>query len=415
MAKCMWLFILPFITLPATAQQHVHTEARALLWRISGHNLARPSYLFGTIHAICPEDYLWTDKMKECLAKSDEVCFEINIADTLLTRKMATELTDKSGKKLEDYFTSTEYEQVQQYFKETQHIDITRFQHMKLAILQSLIIKKSTACAHPVSYERRIMQTAQENNKEVMGLETVKEQIDILEAVPPEKIVRSLVAVANGYSPEGIYAQLVAAYRHQDLQALYSIAKSSNSIFNNDMLIDDRNKRWVPTITREIERSSVFFAVGAAHLAGEKGVIRLLQQQGYMVEPVFDTVNIHEVFQDLQRAGSAAKARDMPDVVPQPGYDINEYIRLHLHYPATARKQNTEGRVIVSFIINEDGTIADCEVLKGLGSGCDEEAVRIISHMPPWKPATKNDVPVRVRFTQPIVFKLENGGGEGEE
>jgi len=84
----------------------------------------------------------------------------------------------------------------------------------------------------------------------------------------------------------------------------------------------------------------------------------------------------------------------------------SQYLSSTIKYPAEAKKNNVQGRVIVSFIIQKDGSLADIKVLRGVGSGLDEEAVRVISESPKWKPGTKNREPVNVAFTIPIQFKL---------
>ena len=75
-------------------------------------------------------------------------------------------------------------------------------------------------------------------------------------------------------------------------------------------------------------------------------------------------------------------------------------------------KNKTQGRVFVSFVVWKDGTVGDIKVLRGIGSGCDEEAVRMVSKMPKWKPGQKNGQNVNVHFNLPIKFKLDAGKKE---
>ncbi len=94
--------------------------------------------------------------------------------------------------------------------------------------------------------------------------------------------------------------------------------------------------------------------------------------------------------------------------MPLSAYNIKEYLATNLKYPKEARKNNIEGRVVIKFIVNEDGTISDAQIAKGIGGGCDEEALRVVSEMPPWKPGRQNGKSVSVTFTLPIVFKLQH-------
>ena len=78
-----------------------------------------------------------------------------------------------------------------------------------------------------------------------------------------------------------------------------------------------------------------------------------------------------------------------------------------IKYPFAAQRANVSGRVIVKFIVEDDGSIGDVEVMKGLGFGCDEEAIRAIKNMPNWKPGKQNGKNVRVYYNMPVVFKLD--------
>ena len=84
-----------------------------------------------------------------------------------------------------------------------------------------------------------------------------------------------------------------------------------------------------------------------------------------------------------------------------------EYIAKNLEYPATARRMQVEGKVYIQFIINKDGSLTDFQVLKGIGGGCDEEAIRVLKSSPKWEPGKQRGRPVKVKMSLPIVFILE--------
>jgi periplasmic protein TonB len=83
-----------------------------------------------------------------------------------------------------------------------------------------------------------------------------------------------------------------------------------------------------------------------------------------------------------------------------------KYVRDNMKYPALARRMNVSGRVFCEFIVNRDGTIQDVKVVRGIGAGCDEEAIRVLQGSPPWKPAKQRGKAVRSRFHMPLIFKL---------
>jgi periplasmic protein TonB len=84
-----------------------------------------------------------------------------------------------------------------------------------------------------------------------------------------------------------------------------------------------------------------------------------------------------------------------------------KYVGENLKYPNLARRNNIEGRVFIKFVVERDGKLTDVQVLKGIGGGCDEEAVRVIAAAPKWKPGKQRGRPVRVQMILPVVFKLE--------
>jgi TonB family protein len=83
-----------------------------------------------------------------------------------------------------------------------------------------------------------------------------------------------------------------------------------------------------------------------------------------------------------------------------------QYVHETMQYPPQARKMLVEGRVFCEFVVNRDGSIQDVRIIRGIGAGCDEEAIRIIQASPQWKPGKKKGKPVRSKFNVAIVFKL---------
>ncbi|HPU47465.1 MAG TPA: TonB family protein [Bacteroidales bacterium] len=114
----------------------------------------------------------------------------------------------------------------------------------------------------------------------------------------------------------------------------------------------------------------------------------------------------------------------IPEVVPEPIEDeiftfveeypefpggdraLREFILNNIQYPEVARRSDIIGTVYVQFVVEKDGSISDVKVVRGIGGGCDEEAVRVVKSMPKWEPGKQRGVPVRVYFTLPIEFKL---------
>ena len=100
------------------------------------------------------------------------------------------------------------------------------------------------------------------------------------------------------------------------------------------------------------------------------------------------------------------------DEMPQyPGGEkaMMEYVAKNVKYPQEAKDKEIQGRVFVGFVVEKDGSVSTVKVLRGIGGGCDEEAVRVVSSMPKWKPGIKDGKPVRVSYMMPLNFKLTEG------
>ena len=84
-----------------------------------------------------------------------------------------------------------------------------------------------------------------------------------------------------------------------------------------------------------------------------------------------------------------------------------KYLSENIKYPEQAKKDKTQGKVYISFVVEKDGSVADAKVLRGIGGGCDEEALRVVNAMPKWTPGKQRNTPVRVQFNLPVAFKLQ--------
>lgn len=93
--------------------------------------------------------------------------------------------------------------------------------------------------------------------------------------------------------------------------------------------------------------------------------------------------------------------------MPEFNGNLNDYLQTQLRYPQQARDAGIEGKVTIQFVVNEDGTVSNAKILKGIGAGCDEEAIRVINSMPKWKPGKQNGKSIKVYYTLPIRFLLQ--------
>ena len=120
------------------------------------------------------------------------------------------------------------------------------------------------------------------------------------------------------------------------------------------------------------------------------------------------TVNTTAGAQNKKTAND--KVYEKVEVMPEfPGGNqaMMDFVATNVKYPKEAMDKNISGRVMVQFVVEKDGSISDIKVAKGIGGGCDEEAVRVVKAMPKWKPGKEKGKPVRVGFMMPFAFKLQ--------
>ncbi len=97
---------------------------------------------------------------------------------------------------------------------------------------------------------------------------------------------------------------------------------------------------------------------------------------------------------------------EMPEFPGGQG-ELLKYLGKSIRYPVIAQENGIQGRVVCAFVINRDGSIVDAEVLRGVDPSLDKEALRVINSMPKWKPGKQRGKPVRVKYTVPVVFRLQ--------
>lgn len=127
------------------------------------------------------------------------------------------------------------------------------------------------------------------------------------------------------------------------------------------------------------------------------------------VEIAEETVIEDIVFDDAPEEEVADQIFTIVEDQPEPIGGLRafyQYVGERLKYPNQARRMGIQGKVFVQFVVDKDGKLNDVEAIKGIGAGCDEEAVRVISGAPHWKPGKQRGRPVKVRMILPITFKL---------
>lgn len=279
------------------------TEAtKSLLWEISGNGLEQPSYLFGTIHMIGKDDYIFTHKMEEAFAKTKRVTFEIKIDDMMnLSSQMSLMMKAfmSDNKTLSDLLSEEDYTLVHEHLKkqfEAQGLP-TMFLGMMERMKPMFLSALTGADASPadmqsgevVSYEFELMEKAQAAEMEILGLETAEFQMSMFDSIPYEAQAQMLLeSIKSSTTGDDEFQKMVEIYKNQDIEAMQALMDSDTEGLGKyeELLLVKRNQNWIPIMGKQMQEQATFFAVGAGHLGGEYGVIKLLREAGYTVKPI---------------------------------------------------------------------------------------------------------------------------------
>lgn len=270
------------------AQKNKKIE-NALLWKISKAGMSQPSYLFGTIHVICEQDYFWTPSMQKAFDATQQLCIEMDVSNTSLSMETAALMMDFSGGTLRDYFgNETDYNLVKKYIEDSLGQNMQMVELMKpvaLYMMYSVGLIKGP-CKETVSYELKLAEKSKEKSNSIVGLETLAEQMEVMESIPTDSIISQMIRIAKGEKSDNEdAAALINAYKKQDLNLLNKMIVKSSSETGMDgaIMIDNRNKKWLTPMSKMMNEKPTFFAVGAGHVYG---LLRLLRDAGYSVEAV---------------------------------------------------------------------------------------------------------------------------------
>ena len=270
-------------------QLYGQKEDKSLLYEISGNGLSQPSYLYGTIHIICKDDFVMNESTKKKFSETQQVYLEIDMDDPKMMPDMMKSMYMTDGSTIKSLLSEPDYQKVSQFFKDTLKMNIGTMDKMKPFVLSSMSITKLLSCPTQ-SYEETFMKMAKAENKEILGLETVQDQFSAIDKMGMKKQADMMLVklVDNWVEGKQEFKQLITDYKNQDVEALLEDmekSKTSSADFQEDLLIT-RNQNWIPKIQQITKEKPTFFAVGAGHLGGKKGVISLLRQAGFTVKAV---------------------------------------------------------------------------------------------------------------------------------
>lgn len=297
------MFLTLLLTVMATAGMNAQ-----LLYKISGKGLRKPSYIIGTYH-LAPVSFVDSiPGLRSALAGSEQVYGEIETADMTSPEniaKMQQAMMLPEGKTLTELLTPEQMQKLNATMKELLGVDMSNpmvAQQMNKMLPQALVtqltvimyLKKHSGFNPTQSFDDYFQEQAVAQGKPVGGFETMDFQLQALfGSISIERQVELLMCFLNNREwEESQVDNIVEAFFAQDLNRIEAAMdeKQDNSCDatdeENELLIYGRNATWLKKMPEIMQQKSTFFAVGAAHLVGERGVLAGLRNAGYLVEGI---------------------------------------------------------------------------------------------------------------------------------
>ncbi len=287
------LLAMSLLTGSVDAQKEKKLE-KSLLWEISGNGLTKPSYLYGTIHMICKDDAAIGDSLVNAIRKSDRVYFEVDMDNFMEMLAALKDFKMKNDTTLADLLSKEDYERVKEYMENKGGIlPFSKLETFKPMLASSLLMEPGIGCSNAVAMEQLIMEEAKRNSKRIEGLETMAFQASIFDSIPYKLQAQQLLKYisdddSDKTKADNQFEEMIDAYKDQDIEKLSEFVSNDDEGLGNyeDILIYHRNKNWVEKLKTLMQGRTLTIAVGAGHLAGDQGVIKLLRKEGYTVRPV---------------------------------------------------------------------------------------------------------------------------------
>ena len=280
------------------------TQAQ-ILYRISGNGLKSPSYIVGTYH-LAPASFADSiPGMREAIENTNQVCGELDMMDAFKPEnaaRMMKALMLPEGTTLTSLLTKDQLERLNALLLEVLGTNLNDEAYaaqadkmIPVALATNLTLAsymKEHPSLNPMELiDNYFQMVALQNGKPVIGFETVDFQMQTLYGAPLQKQVDDLMCMVDHFDEATkLASRITTAYFSQDFQQLEAILEEemdgpcAATPEEEAALLDDRNHNWIKMMPEMMAEQPTLFAVGAGHLCGEQGVLKLLEKSGYTVE-----------------------------------------------------------------------------------------------------------------------------------
>lgn len=261
----------------------------SLLWKISGPEVKGDSYLFGTMHLIEKEYFIFPKKLEKHVKKTDVLVMELA---GLPNQMEATGYVMLEEGSFFDFFTQEETDSILIWAKEKFGIGEETFRK-SFSKMKPFAVTQLGVQLHFIgkteSYEMSFERIAKENDVAIKGLETIAEQMALFDNLTKKQQAAMVMEnIRTGDEAIELIKRMQVTYNTQQIDELYQMIAAEGGVISEEQgkFLDNRNLNWIPQIKNFVKEQNTFIAVGAGHLGGPNGVIRLLEKEGYVLTPV---------------------------------------------------------------------------------------------------------------------------------
>jgi hypothetical protein len=226
------------------------------------------------------------DIVKEKFNGSQQLFLEIDLDDPGMMKEMMTGMQMHDSSTIENLM-GADFDKANNVFQSKTGVSLKMLNSAKPFLLMSMIYPSLLGC-QPMSWDMEFQKMATAKQLEIQGLEKLSDQINVLEKIP-YKVQSDMLfkMLQNLDSSKLSFEELSSVYKAKDINKLYELTKNDKDFGQyEETFLNDRNHNWIPVIGQQAKKKPTFFAFGAGHLGGDKGVISLLRKAGYTVKPV---------------------------------------------------------------------------------------------------------------------------------
>jgi uncharacterized protein YbaP (TraB family) len=254
-----------------------------MLYRLKIKGAKKPSYLFGTMHLQSDAAFTHKSIILQKIAKCEAFATEFKLDDADES-KVAAYMSLPEDVLLDKLLSKKKFKEIDTFLQDNFHLPLMAFNKSKPMVITNLVTASIFQKDMELALDVFLYQYAKEQGKELLGIETFQEQLEIMEKIPLDVQVKSLKDLIKNFDThrQEMY-DLAELYAKGKTKKLYRLAKKGAKGFRK-IIIYDRNEIMATRITKLIKEKSTCIAIGAGHLEGKRGVLNMLCANGVKIK-----------------------------------------------------------------------------------------------------------------------------------